>query len=60
MYVELCVMSLFHSNRLNHQFLQTLDDAYGKMFGENNLKNGALEIDFFTTALHLLTVDCLI
>jgi len=53
-------MSLFHSNRLNHQFLQTLDDAYGKMFGENNLKNGALEIDFFTTALHLLTVDCLI
>jgi len=36
--------------------LQTFDDVYGKMCGENNLKNGALEIDFSTTALPLLTV----
>jgi len=53
-------MSLFHSNRLNQHFLQTFDDVYGKIFGENNLKNGALEIDFSTTALPLLTVVCLI
>ena len=49
-------MSLFHSNRLNQHFLQTFDDVYGKMFGENNLKNGAQEIDFSTTALPLLPV----
>jgi len=30
------------------------------MCGENNLKNGALEMDFSTTALHLLTVVWLI
>ena len=59
MCMELCVMSLFHSNRLSQHFLQTLDDICGKTFGENNLKNGALEIDLFTTALHLLTVVCL-
>jgi len=58
--MELYVMSLFHSKRLNQYFLQTLDDAYGKMSGENNLKNGALGIDFFTTALHLLIVGCLV
>jgi hypothetical protein len=28
--------------------LQTFDDVYGKMCGENNLKNGALEIEFST------------
>ena len=60
MCMESCVMSLFHSNRLNQHFLQTFDDVYGKMFGENNLKNVALEIDFSTTALPLLTVACLI
>jgi len=53
-------MSLFHSNRLSQHFLQTFDDVCGKTFGENNLKNDALEIDFSTTALPLLTVDCLI
>jgi len=53
-------MSLFCRKRLKHNFLQTLDDVYGKMCGENNLKNGALEIDFSTTALPLLTVVCLI
>ena len=52
-------MSLFHTKRLKHRFLQTLY-AYGKMCGENNLKSGALEIDFSTTALPLLTVVCLI
>jgi hypothetical protein len=36
--------------------MQTCDGVYGKMCGENNLKNGALEIDFSTTALPLLTV----
>ena len=36
--------------------MQTCDDVYGKMCGENNLKNGALEIDFSTTELPLLTV----
>jgi len=49
-------MSLFHRNRLNQHFLQTFDDVYGKVCGENNLKNGALEIDFSTTTLPLLTV----
>jgi len=51
-------MSLFHRKRLKHHFLQTLDDEYGKVCGENNLKNGALEIDFSTTAV--FTVLCLI
>ena len=61
MCMELCVMSLFRKNRLNQHFLQTFDDdVYGKMCGENNLKNGALEIDFSTTALRLFTVVCLI
>ena len=60
MCMELCVMSLFHRNRLNQHFLQTFYDVYGKMGGENNLKNGALEIDFSTTAVPLLTVVCLI
>jgi hypothetical protein len=36
------------------------DDVYMKMCGENNLKNGALEIDYSTTALRLLTVICLL
>jgi len=36
--------------------MQTCDDVYGKMCGENNLKNGALEIDFSTTTLLLPTV----
>jgi hypothetical protein len=27
------------------------DDVYGEMCGESNVKNGALEIDFSTTAL---------
>jgi len=58
--MELCVMSLFHKNRLNQHFLQIFDDVCGKMCGENNLKNGALEIDFSTTALPLLTVVRLI
>jgi hypothetical protein len=53
-------MRLFRKKRLNHHFLQIFDDVYGKMFVENNLKNGALEIDFSTTALPLLTVVCLI
>jgi len=48
-------MSLFHRKRLKQHFLQTLDDEYGKVCGENNLKNGALEIDFSTTALPLFT-----
>jgi hypothetical protein len=52
-------MSLFHRNRLNQHFLQTFDDVCGKMFGENNFKNGALEIDFSTSALPLLTAVCL-
>ena len=60
MYMESCVMSLFHRNRLNQHFLQTLDDVHGKMCFKNNLRNGALEIDFSTTALPLLTVVCLI
>jgi len=60
MCMELCVMSWFHRNRLNQHFLQTFDDVCGKMCGENNLKNGALEIDFSTTALPLLTVVHLI
>ena len=34
--------------------MQTCDDVYGKICGENNLKNGALEMDFSTTALPLL------
>ena len=59
MCMESCVMSLFHRNRLNLHFLQTLDDVCGKKFGENNLKNGVLEIDLFTTALYLYTVVCL-
>jgi len=58
MCMELCITSLFHRNRLKH-FLQTFDDIYGKMYIENNMKNGALEIDFSTTALYLLTVVCL-
>jgi len=53
-------MRLFHKKRLNQHFLQTFDDVYGKMFVENNLKNGALEIDFSTTAFPLPTVVCLI
>ena len=53
-------MSLFHRNRLNQHFLQTFHDVYGKMGGENNLKNGALEIDFSTTMVPLLTLVCLI
>ena len=60
MCMELCAMSLFHWNRLNQHFLQIFADVYGKMCGENNLKNGALEIEFSTTALPLLTVVCLI
>jgi len=44
-------MSLFHRNKLNNHFLQTFDDAYGKMCGESNQKNDALETDFSTTAL---------
>jgi len=43
-------LGLFHWNRLNQHFLQVFDDVYGKMCGEDNLKNGALEIDFSTTA----------
>jgi hypothetical protein len=50
----------FDRNRLNYHFLQTFDDVCGKMCGENSLKKGALEIDFSTTALHLLTLICLI
>ena len=57
--IESCVMSLFHRNRLNQHFLQIFDDVYGKMCGENKLKNGALEIGFSTTALPLLPVVCL-
>jgi len=60
MCMESCAMSLFHWNRLNQHFLQTFDDVYGMMCCESNLKNGALEIDFSTTALSLLTVVCLI
>ena len=33
--------------------MQTCDDVYGKMYDENSLKNGALEIDFSTTELPL-------
>jgi hypothetical protein len=51
-------MRLFHKKRLNQHFLQRLDDVCGKIFVKNNLKNGALEIDFSTTALPLLTVVC--
>jgi len=57
--VSFDVHGMFHRKRLKHHFLQTFD-VYGKMCGENNLKNGALEIDFSTTALPLLTVVCLI
>ena len=60
MCMELCVISLFHRKRRNQHFLQTFDDVYGKMCGENNLKNGALKIDFSTTALPPLTVVRLI
>jgi len=49
-------MSLYHRNKLNQHFLQALDYVYGKMCGDDNLKNGALEIDFSTTSLPLLTV----
>ena len=52
--------SLFHSNGLNQHFLQTFDDVFGKMCGENNLKNGSLEIDFSTTVFPLITVVCVI
>ena len=60
MCMESCVMSLFHSNRLNQHFLQMFDDVCVKMCGENNLKNVALETDYSTTALRLLTVICLV
>jgi len=30
--MELCVMSLFHRNRLNQHSLQAFDDVYGKMY----------------------------
>jgi len=36
--------------------MQTCDHVCEKMCGENNLKNGALGMDFSTTALPLLTV----
>jgi len=36
--------------------MNEFDDVGGKMYGENNLKKGALEIDFSTTALQLLTL----
>jgi hypothetical protein len=36
------------------------DDVCGEMCSEKNLKNGALDIDFSTTALPLLTVVCLL
>jgi len=60
MCMESCVMSLFHRNRLNQHSLWDFDDVGGKICAENNLKNGALEIDFPITALPLLTVVCLI
>ena len=60
MCMESCVMSFFHRNRLNQHILQTFDDVYGKTCDENNLKNDALDIDFSTTALPLLTVVCVI
>ena len=59
MCMKSCVMTLFNRNRLNQHFLQTFGDVCGKMCGENNLKNGELEIDFSTTALPVLTVVCL-
>ena len=60
MCMKLCVMSLFHGNRLNQHFLHTFNDICGKMGGENNLKNGALEIDLSTTALPMFAVVFLI
>jgi len=60
MCMELCVMSLFHRNRLNQHFLHTFDGVCGKMCDENSLKSGALGIDISNTALPLLTVVCLV